>query len=225
MPQPPTKPSPHLALPPDLLQLVALGPSIPSATHALKIAYGMLIEDNWPGEELDWSALNAALGHMSTVVVKDSEDMQGKGKNRPQLAWAGARAFALGYVLERQYEAGHSSDAEHEHAHPAWRVGWPHDMECATAALWVLWFFEGKDTLRAKLEPLWWHIMDLLLPMVIAPFRYPSVLALPHHYTVPLLSAVHNSTVSDEHRRITVPMYHGAYPILRQIAADNRPVV
>ncbi|KAJ7850300.1 hypothetical protein B0H14DRAFT_3452037 [Mycena olivaceomarginata] len=187
-PQPATKPSPLLALPPDLLQLVALRPSIP----------------------------------VSTVVVKDSEDMQGKGKNRPQVAWAGARAFALGYVLERLYEGGHSSDAEHEHAHPAWCVGWPHDMERAMAALWVLWFFEGKDTLHAKLEPLWWHIMDLLLPMVVAPFQYPSALALPHHYTVPLLPAVHNSTVSDEHRRITVPMYHGAYPILRQIAADNR---
>jgi hypothetical protein len=37
---------------------------------------------------------------VSTVVV-DSEDMQGKGKNRPQVAWAGAWVFALGYVLER----------------------------------------------------------------------------------------------------------------------------
>jgi hypothetical protein len=39
------------------------------------------------------------------------------------------------------------SDAEHEHAHLAWRVGWPRDTERAAAALWVLWFFEGEGEL------------------------------------------------------------------------------
>jgi hypothetical protein len=50
-------------------------------------------------------------------------------------------------VLIHYSMTGHSSDAEHEHAHPAWCVGWPHDMERAMAALWVLWLFEGKGEL------------------------------------------------------------------------------
>ncbi|KAJ7815867.1 hypothetical protein B0H14DRAFT_2845999 [Mycena olivaceomarginata] len=196
-------------------------PSVPGAVRALKIAYGMLIEDDWAGEKLDWTALGRSMSaSTTTAVVDDSEYMRGKGKNRRQLAWAGARAFALRYVLERLYEgrygerdADDDSDAEHEHAHLAWRVGWPRDTERAAAALWVLWFFEGEDTLRAEPEPLRRYIMDLLLPMVVAPFRYPSALAPPHHYTVPLLPAVYTSPAFDDHGRITVPTHHGAYPL------------
>ncbi|KAJ7351172.1 hypothetical protein DFH08DRAFT_992352 [Mycena albidolilacea] len=191
-------------------------PFVPGAARALKIAYGMLIEDDWAGETLERSMSP----FIHSASNEDSEYMRGKGKNRRQLAWAGARAFALRYVLERLYEgrygerdADDDSDAEYEHAHLAWHVGWPRDTERAAAALWVLWFFEGEDTLRAEPEPLRRHIMDLLLPMVVAPFRYSSALAPPHHYTVPLLPAVYNSPAFNDHGRITVPRHHGAYPL------------
>ncbi|KAF8125528.1 hypothetical protein K438DRAFT_1013100 [Mycena galopus ATCC 62051] len=163
------------------------------------------------------------------------------GKNRRQLAWAGARSFALRYVRDRLYQGRFGErdpDVDAEHAHepsfiqalrrearsewrpewddPAWRVGWPRDTEPVAAALWVMWFFESEETLRAEPESLRRHIMTLLLPMVAAPFRYPSALAPPHHYTVPLLAAVHASTAIDPDRNangLTFPTHHGPYPI------------
>jgi hypothetical protein len=37
-------------------------PSAPGAARALQIAYGMLIEDEWAGDKLDWTQLDIALG-------------------------------------------------------------------------------------------------------------------------------------------------------------------
>ncbi|KAJ7489692.1 hypothetical protein B0H11DRAFT_1060579 [Mycena galericulata] len=150
------------------------------------------------------------------------------GKNRRQLAWAGARAFALRWVRERLWEGrfglspsslgdsssslgegrarrraaagsgarsrsrqGERAQGEGDASGP-WTAGWPRDTPTGAAALWVLWFFEDGATLRPEPEPdpARRHLMSLLLPFVVAPFRYPSSLCPPHHYTVPLLPAV-----------------------------------
>ncbi|KAJ7905845.1 hypothetical protein B0H14DRAFT_3420998 [Mycena olivaceomarginata] len=204
-------------------------PSAPGAARALQIAYGMLIEDEWAGDKLDWTQLDIAWG-----VVCTSEDSR-PGKNRRQLAWANARTFALRYVRERMYD-GRFGDRDPEDvrregldewrtewAHPAWRVGWPRDTDGAAAALWVLWFFEGEDTLRAEPEPLRRHIMRLLLPMVVTPFRYASALAPPHHYTVPLLPSVHASAAfALDPQGITIPTHHGPYPLYPLGAPQTR---
>ncbi|KAJ7144720.1 hypothetical protein C8R43DRAFT_1013880 [Mycena crocata] len=49
--------------------------------------------------------------------------------------------------------------------------------------------------------------MALLLPFVVVPFRYPSTLLPPHHYSVPL------ATPTLDAAPITVPTFHGAYPV------------
>ncbi|KAF7337317.1 hypothetical protein MSAN_02257000 [Mycena sanguinolenta] len=139
------------------------------------------------------------------------------GKNRRQLMWANARYFALRYVRERLYlgrygdldpdAADSSSDSalkahapevvteyRQEWKEPAWRVGWPRDAEATAAALWVLWFFESDETLRAEPEHLRRLLMNLFRPLVAAPFRYASALAPPHHYSVPLLPSVFTSS-------------------------------
>ncbi|KAJ7875408.1 hypothetical protein B0H13DRAFT_2348148 [Mycena leptocephala] len=66
----------------------------------------------------------------------------------------------------------------------ATRMGWP-------------W----RYTLGAEPEPLRRHLMSLLLPFVVAPFRYASTLAPPHHYS------------REKEKGITVPTNRGAYPI------------
>ncbi|KAJ7232333.1 hypothetical protein B0H12DRAFT_1223214 [Mycena haematopus] len=191
------------------------------AARALRVAYGMLLEDEWAGDRLDWTQLDIALGRTPTSTAQEEEEYR-PGKNRRQLAWAGARAFALRYVRERLYvgrygdwddpatphHAEVASERRPEWAEPAWRVGWPRDAEGTAAALWVLWFFESDAALRAEDEALRRHVMSLLLPLIVAPFRYASALAPPHHYTVPLLPAAYA-----ESRPITVPTHHGAYPI------------
>ncbi|KAF7341757.1 hypothetical protein MSAN_02074500 [Mycena sanguinolenta] len=212
------------------------------AARALRVAYAMLLEDNWDGERFDWTALDMALGRDSLPPRPDTfaSTLSRAGKNRRQLTWAHARAFALKYVLERLYlgrygdldpDAADSSSDSALRAHaaevvteyrqewkePAWRVGWPRDAEGTAAALWVLWFFESDETLRAEPEALRRHLMNLFRPLVAAPFRYPSALAPPHHYSVPLLPSVFTSSAFETQREgqggITIPTNHGAYPI------------
>ncbi|KAF7332825.1 hypothetical protein MVEN_02387300 [Mycena venus] len=111
--------------------------------------------------------------------------------------------------LRHDLDAAEALEAQPESAHPAWRVGWPRDAEPSAAAMWVLWAFESEETLRAEPESLRRHMMALLLPMVVAPFRYASALAPPHHYTVPLLPEVYASAAFDDAQMITVPTNHG----------------
>ncbi|KAJ6528513.1 hypothetical protein B0H19DRAFT_1274738 [Mycena capillaripes] len=222
------------------LRIIRAGdPHARGAAAALKIAHGMLLEDRWEGARMDFAALDIALGR-TTAVSADvgGAERDAKGKNRRQLLWAGAREFALRFVLHRLYEGrggrgmtcvsfllcvsradgcASQQDTRPEHRTPAWRVGWPRDTEGAAAALWVMWFFESEETLAAESDSLRRQLMALLLPIVVAPFRYASALAPPHHYTIPLLPAVFDSSSSAQHTpgqgAITVPTNHGAFPL------------
>ncbi|KAJ7440737.1 hypothetical protein FB451DRAFT_124671 [Mycena latifolia] len=183
----------------------------------------MLVSDRWGKAPLGASRerlppLPEGLGSASGADEDEGGGTlhrKAEGKNRRQLAWAGAREFALRFVRERLYEGRYGEADPREGGGAAvgegWRVGWPHDTEAAAAALWVLWFFEGWDTLRAEPEAARRALMALLLPFVVAPFRYPSALCPPHHYSVPLLPSVVDGP-NGEQRAITVPTLHGAYP-------------
>ncbi|KAJ7858114.1 hypothetical protein B0H13DRAFT_1154782 [Mycena leptocephala] len=199
-------------------------PHAPGAGRALRVAYGMLVEEGGLGERLDFSQVDIVLGRATTSTTASTSpenanegEWRSKTKNRRQLTWANTRAFAWRYIRERMYvgrfgkgqtgegrnfsnsninaqpsapRANADSDPEDRHWQdsPAWRAGWPRPTQALAAALWVAWFFEGEDALRAEPEPLRRHHMSLLLPMVVAPFRYASALAPPHHYSVPLLA-------------------------------------
>ncbi|KAJ6550095.1 hypothetical protein B0H19DRAFT_1378753 [Mycena capillaripes] len=231
-------------------------PHAHGAARALKVAYGMLVEEEWTGARMDCSAVDKVFGrtnagNCSTVDAEGDWDDPRMGKNRRQLGWAGARAFALQFVRARLYEGrwgekdsvGRSGvsklhpqslnlnssvqgnlngqfnqeDYHPEHHTPAWRAGWPRDTEGVAASLWVLWFFEDGDTLASEPEPLRLHLMALLLPFVVAPFRYASALAPAHHYTIPLLPD-RNGTGN-----ITVPTNHGAFPIYALASPSSAP--
>ncbi|KAJ7466411.1 hypothetical protein FB451DRAFT_412935 [Mycena latifolia] len=199
----------------------------PGTGPALVHAYGMLVSDRWGKAPLGASReglppLPEGLGSASGADEDEGEAGGGtlhtkaEGKNRRQLAWAGAREFALRFVRERLYEGRYGGADSRGGGGAAvgeeWCVGWPRDTEARAAALWVVWFFEGWDTVRAEPEPARRALMALLLPFVVAPFRYPSALCPPHHYSVPLLPSVVDGP-NGEQRVITVPTLHGAYPI------------
>ncbi|KAF7325159.1 hypothetical protein MKEN_00559800 [Mycena kentingensis (nom. inval.)] len=186
----------------------------PLAASALRTAYAMLLVDDTPKAEL--SELSYAL----PPPPRPTSTEDGVGKNKRQLGWAGVREFALGWIRCRMWEGRYGErdaaaqnhdrlDWNAEWASQAWRVGWPRDSNASAAAMWILFFFESKDSLAAEPDAFRQHIMALLLPFVVAPFRYASALAPPHHYTVPLLPAVR----AQRAEAITVPTFHGAYPI------------
>ncbi|KAJ7066315.1 hypothetical protein C8F01DRAFT_1079940 [Mycena amicta] len=180
-------------------------PYHPYASSALQMAYTLLIADDTKKPAL--GALSYALP-ASASATNDDEMVIGIGKNKRQLGWAGARAFALRWIRARMWENRY--DLQNPDA--AWRVGWPRDTNPSAAALWVLWFFESKETLAAEPDAFRQSIMTLLLPFVVTPFRYASALAPPHHYTVPLLPGV-LSRVGAQSEGITVPTFHGDYPL------------
>ncbi|KAJ7606099.1 hypothetical protein B0H17DRAFT_44788 [Mycena rosella] len=206
------------------LQTLRTGdPHASGAGGALIAAYALLVQDSWAAAPLAASreglgvlpeALRSLHATTTSGVERGGKTREMGGKNRKQLAWAGARDFALRFVRERLYK-GRYGEEDEDHVDPAWCTGWPRDTAAGAAALWVLWFFEGWDTLRAEPEPARRALMALLLPFVVAPFRYPSTLCPPHHYSVPLLPAVASASfgAGREGRAITVPTLQGAYPI------------
>ncbi|KAJ7626480.1 hypothetical protein B0H17DRAFT_562899 [Mycena rosella] len=200
------------------LQTLRAGdPYASGAGRALIAAYALLVQDSWAAAPLAASqeglgAFPEALRPLHATTGEGKATGMG-GKNRKQLAWAGAREFAMRFVRERLYEGRYGEEEDEEDADLAWCVGWPRDTAAGAAALWVLWFFEGWDTLRAEPESARRALMALLLPFVVAPFRYPSTLCPPHHYSVPLLPAVAFAAFGPRREAITVPTLHGAYPI------------
>ncbi|KAJ7753913.1 hypothetical protein DFH07DRAFT_959987 [Mycena maculata] len=215
----------------------------PAARAALRGAWAMLVADGCvddvgPGgevvERMDSGGLPVALGlspgtpSLASLTAPptasaartgsgagDASRGVAPGKNRRQLAWAGARAFALRYVRERMYEGRFGEASGHPgRAHPAWRSGWPLDTDAGAAALWIIWFFEDGETLRAEPDPVRRHLLILLLPFVVAPFRYASTLCPAHHYSVPLLPDVLGMSGGGRAAgAITVPTNHGPFPI------------
>ncbi|KAJ7064215.1 hypothetical protein C8F01DRAFT_40376 [Mycena amicta] len=184
-------------------------PFHPDASAALQLAYTLLRADDVKKPTL--TALSYALPPANT---HDDDDAIGRAKNKRQLGWAGARAFALRWIRARLWEGRYGGERDPQ----AWRVGWPRESNASAAALWVLWFFESKETLSAERDIVRQNIMALVLPFVVAPFRYASALAPPHHYTIPLLPAV-RARLAAGTNAMTVPTFHGEYPIY---ALDKR---
>ncbi|KAJ7607306.1 hypothetical protein B0H17DRAFT_1221638 [Mycena rosella] len=161
-----------------LQTLRAEDPHAPGARSALFAAYTLLVPDSWAPAPL--AALQEGLGALpealrplhTTTTTSGMEGAKGMGgKNRKQLAWAGAREFAMRFMRERFSEGRYEEDEEAEEDDPVWCVGWPRD----TATPWVLWFFKRWDTLRAEPELARRTLMALLLSFVVAPFQLRTV--------------------------------------------------
>ncbi|KAJ7064163.1 hypothetical protein C8F01DRAFT_39926 [Mycena amicta] len=201
----------HASILPSLclaLRVIRSGdPYHPDANNALQLAYTLLRADDVKKPAL--TALSYALPPPANT--HDDDDAIGRAKNKRQLGWAGARAFALRWIRARLWEGRYGERDPNPDGSQVWRVGWPRDSNASAAALWVLWFFESKETLSAERDIVRENIMALVLPFVVAPFRYASALAPPHHYTIPLLPAGTNAMM--------VPTFHGEYPIY---ALDKR---
>ncbi|KAJ7061207.1 hypothetical protein C8F01DRAFT_1369454 [Mycena amicta] len=184
-------------------------PYHPDASTALQLAYTLLRADDVKKPAL--TALSYALPPAANTH-DDDDDAFGRAKNKRQLGWAGARAFALRWIRARLWEGRYGERDPNPDGSQAWRVGWPRDANASAAALWVLWFFESKEILSAERDIVRQNIMALVLPFVVAPFRYASALAPPHHYTIPLLPGV-RARLAAGTDAMTVPTFHGEYPI------------
>ncbi|KAJ6595090.1 hypothetical protein DFH09DRAFT_1136155 [Mycena vulgaris] len=222
----------------------------PGAGRALLGAYAMLVADSWPPPPLattELPPLPDVLLPPAGVRVREGEGddvcMEGgrgkQDKNRKQLAWAGARGFALRWVRERLWEGrfGEEGREMREHEHEAeqeqdaeegneekdekerdpWAVGWPRDREAGAAALWVIWFFEGWGA-----RPPFFPALRCVAPGVAPPSRVfiPSSHPATHTlFTIPRFTrppANHRDPARGAGRR--TPRGHGAPPPVRRRA-------
>ncbi|KAJ7075200.1 hypothetical protein B0H15DRAFT_956684 [Mycena belliarum] len=150
----------------------------PDAGDVLINAYWMLIGDVWPAAPLsstDLPPLPEALRPLQADADSDAVGGQNRtrceAKNRRQLAWAGARDFALRYVRLRLYEARFGELDSARDVGTEWKFfeGWFHAFTTPHRETGPR--IRARDTLRAELEPVRRALMALLLPFVAVPFR------------------------------------------------------
>ncbi|KAF9447852.1 hypothetical protein P691DRAFT_670651 [Macrolepiota fuliginosa MF-IS2] len=129
--------------------------------------------------------------------------LDNNGKNRAQLEANDADRFMDIFVRTRLWAQAHV----HE--------GWP-DAGCTnTYALWNLWFLTTLDKLRGEVRAHREHLVALILPYVLNPYRYHQAEAPPSHFHLPL--PTHQGNIVFPH---SLPSAHGPYPVY----VDPQPI-
>ncbi|GLB43740.1 putative imidazolonepropionase activity [Lyophyllum shimeji] len=142
-----------------------------------------------PGEEMLDIDVEAALQIGVVMMLEDD------GKNAMQLVqWGHADEFVDSFVRTRLYEDAEEND------------GWPLESSRNAHALWLMWLLTTEESLLKESPTRRAQLMQLLLPFVYVPYRYPGSLAPPNHYLIPPL-------ITPTHAPSTIPTAHGAYPI------------
>ncbi|KAK7056671.1 hypothetical protein VNI00_002388 [Paramarasmius palmivorus] len=129
--------------------------------------------------------------------------LEDDGCNRLQMENAGVYAWVDAFVRTQLYVKASG--------------GWPLQDTRNSCALWVLWYLTTKDRLLNESEQSREQIINLVLPFVTVPYRYPSAFAPPNHYNLPIQSnTAFNDTVDPtdpEGHTFSIPTPHGRYPI------------
>ncbi|KAF7976205.1 hypothetical protein HWV62_7390 [Athelia sp. TMB] len=126
--------------------------------------------------------------------------LESDGKNAIQLQMAGLGDFVDRFVRQRLNDNANLSD------------GWSPESSVNAIALWLLWFTTTREGLLGETVEQRQQIIDLVLPYVIMPFRYPSTHAPANHFEMPLS---HRYRHQFPHSVVTA---HGPFPLYRELS-------
>ncbi|KAF9063613.1 hypothetical protein BDP27DRAFT_1426701 [Rhodocollybia butyracea] len=174
--------------------------------------------DEWAWQLRWWSVvlrgverrMRGAVPAYEDVLVDDEEDpgvqetmyalwlmcLEDDGCNRVQMQLAGVYEWVGGYVQLMGRNQDELAD-------------WPVANAGNSCAMWIFWYLSSKERLLAEPEPLREHIVQVVLPFLAVPFRYPTAFAPPNHFRLPLAAGL--GMVVDT-SALSVPTLHGPYP-------------
>ncbi|KAK0455784.1 uncharacterized protein EV420DRAFT_1553247 [Desarmillaria tabescens] len=175
----------------------------------------------------------ASCFNCTTTVCSFIEERRGlDGKEPKRSLWVltfmcldddGANTLQLNTV--GAYEWIHELVTKRLHDGASDNGGWPLDNCRNSLALWVFWSLSTKERILSEPEDVSDRIVNLILPFVTIPFRYPMAFAPPNHFTLPLVSQSADFSNANTSARIpfrtrqthllSVLTPHGPFPIYR----------
>lgn len=120
------------------------------------------------------------------------------GCNRLQMENAGAYEWVSAFV--------------HTHLYVEVDLGWPLQDARNSCALWVMWYLTTKARLLAESPTDRQQLVNIVLPFVTLPYRYPAAFAPPNHFHLPLATGG-STELDDSTHASSIPTPHGKYPI------------
>ncbi|KAJ4487154.1 hypothetical protein C8J55DRAFT_487309 [Lentinula edodes] len=160
--------------------------------------YTQVLRDVWnrrtrPGSEAYVDDVDFDVqGTMYVLWIMCLED---DGCNRAQMQLAGVYEWVEGYIRTEMYKNVEK--------------GWPIANAGNSCAMWVLWHLTSKARLMDESTEQRESLINLILPFLTVPFRYPSSLAPANHFRLPLRSSAPSSSSTS----FSIPTPHGPYPI------------
>ncbi|KAF6753342.1 hypothetical protein DFP72DRAFT_902803 [Ephemerocybe angulata] len=115
--------------------------------------------------------------------------MEDDGRNHHQLRMVSAPLFVDMLVFHRLNEGTGAGMRAAAQLDVRYNDGWPVENVLNTAALWLVWLFTTEDKVASESEAVREHLINLVLPFVLNPYRYASALVPPTHFTLPLPAA------------------------------------
>ncbi|KAJ3904290.1 hypothetical protein F5879DRAFT_802027 [Lentinula edodes] len=163
--------------------------------------YTQVLRDVWnrrkrPGSEAYVDDVDFDVqGTMYVLWIMCLED---DGCNRAQMQLAGVYEWVEGYIRTEMYKNVEK--------------GWPIANAGNSCAMWVFWHLTSKARLMDESTEQRESLINLILPFLTVPFRYPSSLAPANHFRLPLRSSAPSSSSTS----FSIPTPHGPYPIYLQ---------
>ncbi|KAJ4467824.1 hypothetical protein J3R30DRAFT_3259259, partial [Lentinula aciculospora] len=117
--------------------------------------------------------------------------LEDDGRNRAQMQLAGVYEWVEGYIRTEMYKTVDK--------------GWPLANAGNSCAMWVFWYLSSKARLMDESRKQRESLIDLILPFLTVPFRYPSSFAPANHFRLPFRSSASTP--------FTIPTPHGPFPI------------
>jgi hypothetical protein len=120
--------------------------------------------------------------------------LEDDGCNRLQMQLAGVYEWVQGWIRNEMYRVLDK--------------GWPLANAGNSCAMWVFWYLTTKARLIEESEDQKESLIELVLPFLTVPFRYPSAFAPANHFRLPLRSSVPSASTP-----MSIPTPHGPFPI------------
>ncbi|KAF6748345.1 hypothetical protein DFP72DRAFT_916478 [Ephemerocybe angulata] len=146
--------------------------------------------------------------------------MEDDGRNHHQLRMVSAPLFVDMLVFHRLNEGTGAGMRTAAQLDVRYNDGWPVENVLNTAALWLVWLFTTEDKVASESEAVREHLINLVLPFVLNPYRYASALVPPTHFTLPLPAAAPGQEPIFQKPLSTVTA-HGAFPVYHSYPFAN----